>query len=87
MTTKSLYLANENGDWWEFNPDSVIYVMRASDIRTDVAADRELDIRDGVIYEAPDKFEKTIWEFGTPIEEMHTDFINILEGDDSVKRA
>lgn len=84
MATKPLYLANENGDWWEFNSDSVIYVMRASDIPADVVEDRELDIRDGVIYEAPDKFEKTIWEFGTPMEEMHADFITLLEGDTSV---
>jgi hypothetical protein len=81
MATKSLYLANENGDWWEFNSGSVLYVMRASDIPADVASDRAIDIRDGQVFDAPDKFEKTIWEFGTLIEELHADFINILEGD------
>ncbi len=79
----TLYIANENGDWWEFNPDDVLFVLRASDLPGYEIEDHGIDIRDGVIYEAPDKFEKLIWEHGTSVEELHTDFINILDGDPS----
>ena len=83
MKTQTLYIANENGDWWEFNPDDVLFVLRSSDLPDDVVADNNMDIRDGQIFEAPDKFEKTVWEFGTPMEEMYADFITLLEGDSS----
>ena len=84
MTTKSLYLANENGDWWEFNPDDVLFVLRSSDLPDDVVADYNIDIRDGQIYEAPDKFEKLIWEHGTSLEGLHSDIITVLDGDPAV---
>lgn len=84
MTTKSLYLANENGDWWEFNPNDVLFVLRSSDLPDDVVADNNIDIRDGQIYEAPDKFEKLIWEHGTSLEGLHSDIITVLDGDPAV---
>lgn len=79
MTVKPVYLANENGDWWEFHPDSVLYVLRASDIPD--SETEELDIRDGIIYNAPDKFEDTIMEFGTRLEEFFADVVAVLDGD------
>ena len=47
-------------------------------------ADNNMDIRDGQIYEAPDKFEKLIWEHGTSLEGLHTDILTVLDGDPSV---
>lgn len=84
MKTQTLYVANENGDWWEFNPDDVLFVLRSSDLPDDVVADNHIDIRDGQIYEAPDKFEKLIWEHGTSLEGLHSDIITVLDGDPAV---
>ena len=84
MKTQTLYIANENGDWWEFNPDDVLFVLRSSDLPDDVVADNNIDIRDGQIYEAPDKFEKLIWEHGTSLEGLHSDIIAVIDGDPAV---
>jgi len=61
----SLYIANENGDWWEFNPNDVIYIMRKEDCPADESPDN-------------DKFERVIMENGTPVEELYSDLVNVL---------
>jgi hypothetical protein len=61
----SLYIANENGDWWEFNPNDVIYVMRPEDCPVDAAPN-------------DDKFERVIMENGTTVEELSSDLVKVL---------
>jgi len=54
----SLYVANENGDWWILSPGDVIYVMPSNKILPDEVSDMD------------DKFEKVIMEHGTVIEDL-----------------
>ena len=61
----SLYIANENGDWWEFNPNDVLYIMRPEDCPVDESPDN-------------DKFERVIMENGTTVEELYSDLIKVL---------
>jgi hypothetical protein len=61
----SLYIANENGDWWEFNPNDVLYIMRPEDCPVDESPDN-------------DKFESVIMENGTTVEELYSDLIKVL---------
>ena len=56
------YIANENGDWWEYNEDSVLFVID----------DTEGHISKAMLEEdaspANDKFEKFIWKYGKAVE-------------------
>lgn len=61
----SLYIANENGDWWEFNPNDVLYIMRPEDCPFDESPDN-------------DKFERVIMENGTTVEELYSDLVKVL---------
>lgn len=63
---KSLYVANENGDWWVLQPGDVIYVMEPSKIPSEAS---DLD----------DKFERVIMEHGTVIENLFEDLASTLD--------
>jgi len=62
----SLYIANENGDWWEFNPNDVIYVMRPEDCPVDAAPN-------------DDKFEAVIIKNGIEVKELYQDLVKLLD--------
>ena len=62
----SIYIANENGDWWEFSPNDVIYVMRKEDCPVDESPDN-------------DKFEDVIIENGFAIHELYSDLVEVLD--------
>jgi len=64
---KSLYVANENGDWWILSPDDVIYVMDSSKILPEGVTDLD------------DKFEQVIMEHGTVIENLFEDLASVLD--------
>lgn len=66
MAENILYVANENGDWWVFNPQDVIYVMRPDQIPADASPD-------------DDKFEQVIMEHGTTIEELFADLSEVVK--------
>ena len=61
----SLYIANENGDWWEFNPGDVLYAMRPEDCPADESPDN-------------DKFEYVIMENGIEVQELYQDLTKLL---------
>ena len=63
----SLYVANENGDWWILSPGDVIYVMTSNKILPDGASDMD------------DKFEQVIMEHGTIIEDLYEDLASVLD--------
>ncbi|NCZ57860.1 MAG: hypothetical protein EBY75_06075 [Actinobacteria bacterium] len=63
----SLYVANENGDWWILSPDDVIYVMSANKILPEGISD------------ADDKFEQVIMEHGTVVQNLYEDLASILD--------
>lgn len=65
MTKNILYIANENGDWWAFGPDDVIYVMRPDQTPADAS-------------DTDDKFERVIMEHGTIIEDLFADLSKIV---------
>jgi len=61
----SLYIANENGDWWEFNPGDALYIMRPEDCPADESPDN-------------DKFEYVIMENGIEVQELYQDLTKLL---------
>lgn len=63
---RTLYVANENGDWWVLSPNDVIYVMDTDKIP---AGASDLD----------DKFEQVIMEHGTVIEDLFEDLASVLD--------
>ena len=63
---KKLYLANENGDWWEFKNNSVIYALSEDAIPEGYKA-------------GEDKFEQVIKTNGIKIEELFGDLVQLIE--------
>lgn len=63
---RSLYVANENGDWWLIFPGDVIYVMHPDQIPADAS-------------DVDDKFEQVIMEHGTVIENLFEDLASVLD--------
>ena len=55
----AIFIANENGDWWEYQPNSVMYVLDTDDLPEDVAD--EWRDEDGEITWTD---EQTVWEYG-----------------------
>lgn len=55
----AIFIANENGDWWEYQPNSVMYVLDTDDLPEDVA--NEWRDEDGEITWTD---EQTVWEYG-----------------------
>lgn len=55
----AIFIANENGDWWEYQPNSVMYVLDTDDLPEDVA--KEWRDEDGEITWTD---EQTVWEYG-----------------------
>lgn len=58
----TVYIANENGDWWEYRKGSVLYVIDTSVPEVAKAAED-----DDIIF-CGDKFEKFIQSYGTPVD-------------------
>ena len=61
----TVYIANENGDWWEYRPGSVLYVIDTKD--PVIAEAASPDWNDGIEFEG-DKFEQFIQQYGTPVD-------------------
>jgi hypothetical protein len=58
----TVYIANENGDWWEYVKDSVLYVIDTDNPEiTQAMRDQDMEI-------GGDKFEKFIWNNGSAID-------------------
>lgn len=55
----AIFIANENGDWWEYQPNSVMYVLDTDDLPDEVAD--EWRDEDGEITWTD---EQTVWEYG-----------------------
>jgi hypothetical protein len=58
----TVYIANENGDWWEYRPGSVLYVIDTSVPEVAKAAE------DDDIEFCSDKFEQFIQAHGVPVD-------------------
>lgn len=56
------YIANENGDWWEYVEDSVLFVIDDTEGHISKAMQEEDMSPEG------DKFEKFIWRYGKAVE-------------------
>lgn len=55
----AMFIANENGDWWSFDPKNALYILDTDDLPEEVAEEwrdenGEIDWTD----------EQTIWEYG-----------------------
>ena len=61
----AIFIANENGDWWEYKPGQVLYVLDTEELPAEKLAEIEenwgkLDGSE----DYPDKLEKAIWAYG-----------------------
>ncbi len=61
----SIFIANENGDWWEYKPGQVLYVLNTDDLSSNKLAEieEEWGKLDGS-EDYPDKLHKPIWMYG-----------------------
>ncbi len=61
----SIFIANENGDWWEYKPDQALYILNTEDLSEEdyeEVVERWGNLDGSEDY--PDKLEKAIWEYG-----------------------
>lgn len=58
----ALYIANENGDWWQFDERDVLYILDTDNLPEEVA--KEWQDENGDV-EWVDDF--LIWEYGKPV--------------------
>lgn len=54
----AIVIANENGDWWTFDPEDNLYILNTDDL-----PENEKDNWEN--YEEMD--DSLIWEFGKPV--------------------
>ncbi len=59
-----IFIANENGDWWQHEPNRVLYVLDTDDLPEDVA--KEWEDENGVIDWTD---EDVIREYGKMVDE------------------
>lgn len=62
----ALIIANENGDWWEFDPKDVLYILDTKDLPKEEKKEYKK-------YGTMDDF--LIWEYGRPVSQS-----KLLEG-------
>lgn len=58
----ALFIANENGDWWEFRPGDNLYILDTDDLPEEVAKEWQ-DESTGEFWAD----EQLIWEYGKDI--------------------
>lgn len=59
----AIYIANENGDWWEHKPGHKLYVLDTDQLHPEQLARIEEDFGPLDEQDLPDKFEKLIWRW------------------------
>lgn len=64
-----IYIANENGDWWEHKPTDKLYVLDTDKLSHDqqlmIIADWGIDDLDSAFQH--NKVERVVWQFGDPL--------------------
>ncbi len=61
----TIFIANENGDWWEYKPGQQLYVLDTDELTYE--QEQEILPNWGKLdgsEDYPDKLEKLIWEMG-----------------------
>lgn len=58
----AIYIANENGDWWEHVQGAELYILDVDKLSPETLATIEEEW--GPLADLPDKFEKVIWRYG-----------------------
>jgi hypothetical protein len=61
----AILIANENGDWWEFQPGESLYILNTDELTAEMESEilpnwGPLDGSE----DYPDKLEKLIWQHG-----------------------
>ena len=63
----AMFIANENGDWWHFRPEDVLYILNTDDLPEEVA--KEWGYLDENGEPNPDSEnwadDSLIWEYGS----------------------
>ena len=60
----AIYIANENGDWWEHRPQDRLHVLDTDRISAETLATIEEEWGPLTEGDLPDKLEKAIWLYG-----------------------
>ncbi len=65
----AIFIANENGDWWEYQQDGALWVLNTDDLNERQMAEIEEKWGpiDGSNLDYPDKLERAIWQYGHQI--------------------
>lgn len=64
----AILIANENGDWWQFQPGESLYILNTDELTDEQYRAIVTDWGDlDTMPDYPDKLEKCIWEHGEPV--------------------
>ena len=63
----AMFIANENGDWWEFRPTDVLYILDTDDLPEDVAKEWGYLNEDGTEGDGDWADDSLIWEYGKAV--------------------
>lgn len=65
----ALFIANENGDWWGFDPKDALYILDTDNLPEEIAKEWGYLNEDGTPNEDNDPWadDSLIWEYGTPV--------------------
>lgn len=65
----TIFIANENGDWWQYLPGEKLYILNTDELTDDQYRDIVNNWGDlDTMPDYPDKLEKCIWQYGHTIE-------------------
>ncbi len=64
-----VFIANENGDWWRFEPEDVLYILDTHNLPDEIAKEWGYLNEDGTPNENSENWadDSLIWEYGEPI--------------------
>ena len=65
----ALWIANENGDWWAFDPKDAFYILDTDDLPEEIAKEWGYLNEDGTPNKDNDDWadDSLIWEYGKTV--------------------
>ena len=65
----AMFIANENGDWWQFRPEDVLYILNTDDLPEEIAKEWGYLDEDGEPNPDNENWadDSLIWEYGSMV--------------------
>ena len=64
-----IFIANENGDWWQFRPEDVLYILNTDDLPEEIAKEWGYIDENGEPNPDSENWadDSLIWEYGSMV--------------------